>query len=57
MKGYGNEPQEGDKLISLTNHWEFFSASGDWPLTNGQIGTLGYNYKEIYLLLKKYAKK
>lgn len=46
IKGYGEEPQEGDKVISLTNHWEFLSASGDWPLTNGQIGTLGYHYIE-----------
>ena len=48
MKGYGEEPQEGDKLISLTNHWEFFSSSGEWPLTNGQIGTLGYHYVESH---------
>ena len=47
MKGYGEEPQEGDKLISLTNHWEF-SSSGEWPLTNGQIGTLGYHYIETH---------
>ena len=46
MRGYGEEPVEGDKIISLTNHWEFFSNSGNYPLTNGQIGTLGYNYLE-----------
>lgn len=50
MRGYGKEPQEGDKIISLTNHWEFFSASGEWPLTNGQIGTLGYHYIEAHTL-------
>ena len=50
MRGYGEEPQEGDKIISLTNHWEFFSNSGEWPLTNGQIGTLGYHYIEKHSL-------
>ena len=50
LRGYGEEPEEGDKIISLTNHWEFFSASGDWPLTNGQIGTLKYHYTEDFSL-------
>ena len=40
MRGFGPEPQAGDKIISLNNHWEFFSKSGDWALTNGCIGTI-----------------
>ena len=46
MRGYGEEPEEGDKIISLTNHWDFMSSKDGWALTNGQIGTLGYNYIE-----------
>lgn len=42
IKGFGSEPQEGDKIISLRNQWEFFS--NNWndpvPLTNGTIGTI-----------------
>lgn len=42
IKGFGPEPQEGDKIISLRNQWEFFSDS--WvdpsPLTNGTIGII-----------------
>ena len=45
-KGFPDYPVEGDRIISLSNHWEFFSNSGTWPLTNGAIGTLGYNYFE-----------
>lgn len=39
-KGYGLEPQVGDKIISLHNHWRCSSAKGDWVLTNGCIGTI-----------------
>lgn len=37
--GRGQEPEIGDRIIGLTNHWEFFSGNGD-PLTNGSIGTI-----------------
>lgn len=37
--GRGQEPEVGDRIIGLTNHWEFFSGNGD-PLTNGSIGTI-----------------
>jgi exodeoxyribonuclease-5 len=40
QKGFGEEPQIGDKIISLRNHWEEFSLSGSWALTNGAIGTI-----------------
>ena len=34
------EPQIGDKIISLRNHWETFSQGGTWALTNGAIGSI-----------------
>lgn len=41
IKGFGPEPEVGDKIISLRNQWEFFSAGFDpSPLTNGTIGTI-----------------
>lgn len=41
IKGFGPEPEVGDKIISLRNQWEFFSAGIDpMPLTNGTIGTI-----------------
>ena len=40
QKGFGKEPQVGDKVISLRNHWNILSRSGDWALTNGAIGTI-----------------
>lgn len=40
QRGYGPKPEQGDRIISLRNHWEFFSDSGSWALTNGAIGTI-----------------
>lgn len=42
IKGFGPEPQVGDKIISLRNQWEFFSNNiqEPAPLTNGTIGTI-----------------
>lgn len=40
QKGFSIEPQIGDKIISLTNHWNHLSRSGDWALTNGCIGEI-----------------
>ena len=40
QKGFGIEPQIGDKIIGLTNHWDYLSRSGDWALTNGSIGEI-----------------
>lgn len=42
QKGFGPEPEVGDKIISLRNHWDFASSSGEWALTNGSIGTIEY---------------
>lgn len=39
IKGLPFEPQIGDKVIGLTNHWDFLSSNYN-PLTNGTIGTL-----------------
>lgn len=46
QKGFGIEPEVGDKIISLRNHWDFASSSGDWALTNGSIGTIEYMDKQ-----------
>ena len=40
QRGYKEEPQIGDKITSLRNHWDYSSSSGDWALTNGTIGTI-----------------
>lgn len=40
QKGFPEQPQIGDRIISLRNHWDWASASGDWALTNGSIGTI-----------------
>ena len=38
-KGFGPEPQVGDKIVSLHNQWQFLSNK-EAPLTNGTIGTI-----------------
>lgn len=38
--GFGETPEIGDKIVSLSNHWDFFSHKGDNVLTNGSIGYL-----------------
>ena len=50
IKGFPDEPQVGDKIISLHNQWEFLS-NGDnpSPLTNGSIGTITQkSYRNVY---------
>ena len=50
LKGFKTEPQIGDKIISTSNHWNIFSNSGDWALTNGTIGTItDFKKKTIYV--------
>lgn len=39
LRGYDVEPQVGDKIVSLKNHWDFVSDHRS-PLTNGTIGTI-----------------
>lgn len=49
-KGFGKEPEVGDKIISLHNHWDRFSSLGTWALTNGSIGTItDMKYQNIYI--------
>ena len=49
-RGFGVEPEVGDKIISLKNHWEWASSSGTWALTNGSIGTIELmDKKTIYV--------
>lgn len=48
LYGYGDEPEEGDKIISLKNHWDDVSEIEKAPLTNGTILTIGaYNKQTI----------
>ena len=37
LRGFGPTPQAEDKIISLSNHWDFCSETNS-PLTNGSIG-------------------
>lgn len=47
LKGFGPEPEVGDKIISLRNQWEFFSNSNEpAPLTNGTIGYITKSLKK-----------
>ena len=50
MKGFGPEPQIGDKIISLRNHWEETSMMGNWVLTNGAIGTISDYTREQLII-------
>ena len=50
LLGYGTLPQVGDKIISLRNHWDYLSLSGNWALTNGSIGTIEkFDLKEVWV--------
>ena len=46
IKGYDEEPQQGDRVICLHNYWEFFDRNGEFPLTNGTTGKINYYYTE-----------
>ena len=49
LRGFSDAPQENDKVISLSNHWDIFST-GHAPLTNGSIGYLKeFTVQSIYL--------
>ena len=51
LLGKGSEPEPGDKIISLKNHWDDISPNGN-ALTNGAIGTI-IDYKHF---LQEYPK-
>jgi exodeoxyribonuclease V len=43
-QGRNAEPEVGDKIVSLTNHWDDISMANHIPLTNGSIGFIsGYD--------------
>lgn len=46
LYGRGYSPEIGDKIISLKNHWDWASESGEWVLTNGSIGTITQFHKQ-----------
>lgn len=48
-KGYPEEPQIGDKIIGLTNHWDTVSLKEN-ALTNGTIGYITSFDKDIMYL-------
>lgn len=52
LRGFKPTPQNQDKIISLSNHWEFGSTIGT-PLTNGSIGTLEESWID-YMYLPRY---
>jgi exodeoxyribonuclease-5 len=39
-KGFGPEPEEGDKIICLRNYWDWGNLTNGDPLVNGTIGIL-----------------
>ena len=52
LKGFGPEPEIGDKIINLSNHWDFGSDNEyeSIPLTNGSIGYITSMLKDqIYI--------
>ena len=52
LHGRGQEPEIGDKVIGLTNHWDFMSVQGT-ALTNGAIG----NLCDFHLITQEYPKR
>lgn len=50
LMGFSGLPQVGDKIISLRNHWDYLSQTGNWALTNGSIGTIeSFGLNEIWV--------
>ena len=46
LQGRGPDPEIGDKIIGLDNHWNHISEEGN-ALTNGAIGTITNFHKEL----------
>ena len=46
LQGRGQEPEIGDKIIGLDNHWNHISNEGN-ALTNGAIGTINHYELEL----------
>lgn len=55
LKGFGPKPEIGDKIINLSNHWDFSSSntSDPIPLTNGSIGIIT-ELQPSYITVPKY---
>lgn len=53
LKGFGFEPQVGDKIISLKNHWDHCTSENN-PITNGSIMTIQNIFKFEYNLPRWY---
>ena len=54
LKGFGEDPEPGDKIISLKNHWDILANDADQtPLTNGTILTL-QQYNRQMVKVPKY---
>ena len=54
MKGFGPEPEDGDKIICLRNYWDWGNLTNGDPLVNGSIGTL-HNPKPGHINVPFYA--
>lgn len=54
LKGFGEQPEDGDKVICLKNDWDIFSDKGQ-PLVNGIIGTLDKSFQS-FVYPKKYSR-
>lgn len=46
LMGFGDSPQDGDRLICLRNSWDKISDNGE-PLVNGSIGFLHHSYESF----------
>jgi len=55
LQGRGEEPEIGDKIICLKNHWDDVGSCGN-PLTNGAIGEIKdyTHYIQNYPAIKKF---
>ena len=52
LRNFKPAPQINDKIISLSNQWDFGSAVGT-PLTNGSIGSID-NFRLDYMYVPRY---
>lgn len=46
LMNFGEEPQDGDRVICLRNAWDIISSKGE-PLVNGSIGFLDKSYSNF----------
>ena len=53
LRGFGEEPEPGDKIIALRNQWDWASSISKTPLTNGTILTIN-DYRTQNIWVPKY---